>query len=39
MNNIFEQYGIKDVAEVTLYAIELDEMMMKSISPFSTWTP
>lgn len=25
MNNIFEQYGIKDVAEVTLYAIELDE--------------
>lgn len=38
MNNLFEQYGIKDVADVTLYAIELDEMMMKSTSPFSTWT-
>lgn len=25
MNNLFEQYGIKDVADVTLYAIELDE--------------
>ena len=23
--NIFEQYGIKEVADVTLYAIELDE--------------
>lgn len=25
MNNIFDQYGIKEVADVTLYAIELDE--------------
>lgn len=23
--NIFEQYGIKEVADVTLYAIELDK--------------
>ena len=23
--NIFEQYGIREVADVTLYAIELDE--------------
>jgi hypothetical protein len=23
--NIFEQYGIKDVADVTLYSINLDE--------------
>ena len=25
MANIFEQYGIKEVADVTLYAIELDK--------------
>lgn len=25
MDNIFEQYGIKEVADATLYAIELDE--------------
>jgi hypothetical protein len=23
--NIFEQYGIKDIADVTLYSINLDE--------------
>ena len=27
--NIFDQYGIKEVADVTLYSIELDEMDMK----------